>query len=1695
MSVLQKILAFFRPRKVALVRIVAAFCVLGLLLNFVPELASSLPSLADDEVSVVAQAPSSIPANAIVVGNSTSDSVFTDTNCNKDGVNDASDNNCDLGDALALANLGPVSPDTIVFRNSTNDIDVTTNLPAITDSVTIDGENPPNTPGLKTVLKDSNFGSTTLDYFFYISPQDPIEVTIKNIAFTALKKLSPTYAAPAITTDDPSTPLTREGALINRLIIEDNFFGTVDGKTPSNANQVQQGITVFIDNSLQPNVSIHNNNFFNIGVGGINIGSFDSNGCSGFLFPNSLDISNNEIGVSVDFSDNDSNYMGGEEWGQFSSGFGGFGILTCNTRGGIHDNIIGNSRSNTFNFGIWNKDSQLDIHDNHIGTFQRSDASFVSNMEMTGWGITLQGNYFLNSIPLGSRVFNNHIFDIQGFTQSGNTFCSPVLFSGNGIGDRACGGTGIAVNGSNKNLIYDNVIGSKDFENEGYGIQIEGFVSGAEKLNFLASTHNKIFNNTISYNKADGIVIPAISNLTDPHNVAANDIDCGTTEEFTNNCFNTINQNKIFRNGRYNDAPVSGQFYNGGGIGIDLKSGSGAVALFVDNYREQKQGTNAVTTGTTNDKDITKNDIGDTDFGGNDLMNYANISPADDPTTSSTADQINGNISGSGEGFFWVEVFKVLCDAESDSDDVVQTDALPAGAATPSQCDADKTSEQSIAGGTTIMTHGQGYEFLCGALAEGPGGLWSCRPEDFDVDFTGGLITATATKLEERVNNTSGISIVPNVSLKYSCDLAGHVFLDGAPACAGANAGTTDYTNLGGLEANLIQALGSTSEFSQDVFIPQPNLEIIKQVRGCTGPNASDCNASTFGENVTVAPGSTVEFRLDVINRGTGSSTVTVNDPQPSGLVFSTCSSYNNQDVLTDTGERPATVDGGCIFISLSQGIRQTVIVPPGKHLYLYFLATVGTSVTGTLTNVARIEDQAPASPAFSRICPPTSPDPQCSDDATVTILPPPQDGTLVKEIITPNTDADTSKETVPSPTSATDVNYKITLTLRGVDSSSIANLDLTDTFQKVIKTGTNITYTKCQFTMQVNSGSPTALTSCPSTASDIAIATTPDHTPLIIWSGEATGALVFTPADTLIVVVTYKGIIPANPLLPTDAAKLIENTTSWGIPDTPSFQIDSTDLTITPPVQVPTVTIRHRFDTASGPSTASVTSSSSSTVSKDYFITVDVANTGSGGLANFKLSNNFVTTGTNFTGNMTYDTCSISYAPSTPAGFPTTCPGTLSGNVDLISGLTLPANITTITARYRGTVPANAVIAPNVATIVNRATVDAPSLTSGVSAAASASADATLIINGNEAGTPSLTLDKRADNNVSGTDRSDEKVYSPGETVNYTVTITNGGNGIASGATLRDTLERNLENPSTQTLPSPATGGFSGNSLNVTNITVPASGNITIGYRGTLADDADFDLDNFDMDSTADPKKDEDFYAPSDADIDENIDTRNNRHSREDDLLDIPDGKFVSLGDGGEIIIDLGKKVIVDGSDGDFGILELDHNADDTDQSTESYTVYVSQDGNSFERVERDVADSGQFDIGDANLSWARFIKLEDSSSTVKANAPGADIDAICLFNIGVRLPNKTELNFNGQILTDSEYVTVDVTDVFEDSVEKTDCEEKTPAPIPTPPQPPRVVTPPPMLPKTGPLDTAVPLVTMGILGAMAWVMRRKNQ
>ncbi len=383
---------------------------------------------------------------------------------------------------------------------------------------------------------------------------------------------------------------------------------------------------------------------------------------------------------------------------------------------------------------------------------------------------------------------------------------------------------------------------------------------------------------------------------------------------------------------------------------------------------------------------------------------------------------------------------------------------------------------------------------------------------------------------------------------------------------------------------------------------------------------------------------------------------------------------------------------------------------------------------------------------------------------------------------------------------------------------------------------------------------------------------------------------------------------------------------------------------------------------------------------------------------------------------------------------------------------------------------------------------------------------DATISIPTETTGGGLVDFSKEATNDNGGSD--DPDLFDLGDTVKYRVTINNTGTGRAVGLTLRDPIPEEEENLRSVI----ATAGdvnateLSNDRLQVEKIDVAAAASVTVDYDTSILDDSDFPLDNYDLDDNAD-QEDEDFY-PVDVE-DDDIGT-NSSYDNPEDALDAPDGKFVSLGEDGEIVVrtsdedDEQGKLIVDGSGDDFCIMEVDPSVD-SDSAVEEYEVEVSQtsDSGDFESVGNSTSNSDCFDLSDADLTWARFVRIIDTSNNVHGNAPGSDIDAVCLLNLGGFVTNVASL-YNGATLLGNreDTVLVNFTDAFDDPLSENDCEPAkelrvpAPTPLPPPPLPPKqqqVYYPPIQLPKTGPVDAAMPLVASGLLGAMAWVMRRK--
>ncbi len=295
---------------------------------------------------------------------------------------------------------------------------------------------------------------------------------------------------------------------------------------------------------------------------------------------------------------------------------------------------------------------------------------------------------------------------------------------------------------------------------------------------------------------------------------------------------------------------------------------------------------------------------------------------------------------------------------------------------------------------------------------------------------------------------------------------------------------------------------------------------------------------------------------------------------------------------------------------------------------------------------------------------------------------------------------------------------------------------------------------------------------------------------------------------------------------------------------------------------------------------------------------------------------------------------------------------------------------------------------------------------------------------------------------------------------------------------------------------------------VKVTNISLLPGETKTLRYSVDFKSANDFPLSLYSLDHNADPQDDSDFYA--DDVKDENIENDNNQFTDEDDITDAPDGKFVSLGEDGSIIVDVGtKKVIVDGEGDDFGLFTIDNHALDFDRDDEDVKVSVSQDGINYKNLSGDTT----FDLGDGDLPWARYVKIEDNTNTsvTQSGAAGVDLDAVCLFNLGVAVTNQANVTMANAIGSASNTIYVNVSEAFDDPLTKSDCRETgttittenrqprtvelpppptpySPIPTPSPYFPPSA----PVLPKTG--TEALPLMASGLLGVMAWIARRKR-
>lgn len=349
--------------------------------------------------------------------------------------------------------------------------------------------------------------------------------------------------------------------------------------------------------------------------------------------------------------------------------------------------------------------------------------------------------------------------------------------------------------------------------------------------------------------------------------------------------------------------------------------------------------------------------------------------------------------------------------------------------------------------------------------------------------------------------------------------------------------------------------------------------------------------------------------------------------------------------------------------------------------------------------------------------------------------------------------------------------------------------------------------------------------------------------------------------------------------------------------------------------------------------------------------------------------------------------------------------------------------------------------------------------------------------------------------------------VYTPGDTVRYRVNVHNNSTVAANGLSVRDTVpaaENGLTNITATSGTVNSTSLASGE-LKVDNVAITSQGSQSVTYDTKLLDESHFPLSSYHLHRGAEPT-DDDFYPARvrSASVETDSD-----HSNPDDALSAPDQNFVSLGQRGQITFAVSRsqtaeKLVVDGDGNDFCVLEVDPSVLD-DSATEQYVVEVSQTTHTddFQRVGRINKNSNCFDLADTDLTWARYIRVRDLSSTVSGPTPGADINAVCMLHIGGFVTNTADVMNGATVLnSSSQSIVVDFTDAFDNPPSARDCRQTQPvvtalAPLPPPP-PPAVQLPflpamPIQLPKTG--TEALPFLSSGVvLSVLGWMARRRK-
>ena len=562
---------------------------------------------------------------------------------------------CTLREAIDAANANP-GTDRIEFNiigSGVHTITPASELPDITDSVTIDGYTQPgasentlaigNDALLEIELNGSNAGPTTPG----LRITDASNCVIRGLIVNRF---------------DGAGILISLGGLGENLI-EGNFIGTDPSGTIARPNTLT-GITILVPDNM---------------IGGVTPGTrnlISGNGGSGIV--DTYSATRNQIM---------GNYIGTDRTGTIALGNGTDGInpgLGGDTIGGTAQGA-GNLISGNGGNGIATATSENVVQGNLIGTDATGTVALPNGMH----GILLFGNTSTNNLVGGTgaaarNLISGNVFDgirlddgAAGNVVQGNLIGSEVT------GTAALGNfqNGVVINDSPGNTIGGSVPGA--------GNVISGNGAYGVAVSLTAATDNVIQGNWIGTdvsgsaalgNRFTGVLLAANNTLLGGLSGAGNTI--AFNQQGGVAVFGTVGGNNIFGNSVFANE----------GLGIDLLGGS-----------EDSNG-------------VTANDSPDSDVGPNGLQNYPmidsiGVSGSDRTAEGSLISNFNteyvlnfysngeADPSGYGEGETWLGSLTVQTDAQGQADFSfpLETSALGRFITATATDPAGNTSEFSMA--------------------------------------------------------------------------------------------------------------------------------------------------------------------------------------------------------------------------------------------------------------------------------------------------------------------------------------------------------------------------------------------------------------------------------------------------------------------------------------------------------------------------------------------------------------------------------------------------------------------------------------------------------------------------------------------------------------------------------------------------------------------------------------------------------------------------------------------------------------------------------------------------------------------------------------------------------------------------------------------------------------------------------------